>query len=256
LRQEFPWVILLENTSNRGFGSAINQAAQRAQSEMLLLLNPDTVLHDGALQGMLAFLTNQPNAGAVGPRILNQDGTLQVSCSPRPTLPRETWRLFHLDFIHPFSGYSKQWFSACGAQRVDVLLGACILLRRLVAKQTGLFDEQFFVYSEEVDLCLRIQKTGWDIYWLPTVDVTHFGGQSTRQAADHMFVELYRNKVKYFRKHGGPLSVRIYKVILFCAALTRWLTGALLANSTPGRQREWRNLSRQYRQLIDELPGF
>lgn len=254
LRSEFPWVTLIENTTNKGFGRATNQAAQNAHGEMLMLLNPDTVLHEGTLQGMLNFLAFWPQVGAVGPRILNPDGSLQVSCSPRPTLLREAWRLFHIDDLHPLSRYPQKRLEAHEPQNVDVLLGACILLRHIVAEQTGMFDEQFFVYSEEVDLCLRIQKAGWEIFWLPEVEVTHYGGQSTRQAADQMFLELYRNKVKYFRKHGGPGSVVVYKSILYCAALARWLSGAILSNSPEGQRRGWKNLSRQYRQLIRELP--
>ncbi len=290
LHHEFPWVILVENEQNLGFGNATNQAVRLAHGEFFLLLNPDAILCPGTLSSLLSFLEDHPMVGAIGPRILNPDGSLQVSCSPKPTLTREAWRLFWLDGLCSYSRYPQQRLDACIARAtpfpVDVLLGACILIRRQAAEQVsvrdpvipnrsafddatpvnmsefgktnlvGLFDEQFFVYSEEVDLCLRIQKVGWQIIWLPTVDVIHYGGQSTRQAATQMFLELYKGKVKYFRKHRGARSAQIYKAILYCASLARWLPGALLSGSPPGQDRGWGVLSKRYRILLDQLNEY
>lgn len=262
LRQEFPQVIVVESPENIGFGRATNQAAAMASGKVWLLLNPDTILHPQAIQRMLAYLEDNPQIGAVGPRILNPDGSLQVSCSPSPTLAREAWRLFHLDNLVAYSRYPEKTLHSDLPQSVDVLLGACILLREEVYKgderhpATGLFDEQFFVYSEEVDLCLRIRQAGWQIHWLPSALVTHYGGQSTRQAADQMFIELYRNKINYFRKHGATYSVSLYKAILYSAALARWLPGVLVADAPIGRWHNWKNISRQYRLLIRELPNL
>jgi hypothetical protein len=256
VRSEFPWVRLVDSPQNLGFGRANNQALQIAHGESILLLNPDTVLGPGAADGMHAYLQENSGVGAIGPRILNPDGSLQVSCSPRPTLGREAWRLFHLDRLYPLSRYSQERLHQGQPLEVDVLLGACLLLRRSVVEQIGLFDEQFFMYSEEVDLCLRIQQAGWRICWLPSVDVIHYGGQSTRQAADRMFLELYRNKVKYFRKHGGLLRARIYKVILYLAALARVIPGTLLGGIPYGRDHSWKTTANQYRKLMGELAEF
>ena len=254
--RDFPWVELLRNDENLGFGRANNQAFAHARGEALLLLNPDTILHPQAVTRLVDLLKQQPRAGAAGPRILNPDGTLQVSIYPSPTLLRETWRLFHLDRLLPLSQYSRRKLAARQPTPVDVLMGACMLIRRDIIDQIGLFDEQFFVYSEEVDLCRRIQQAGWQLVWLPDAEVTHFGGQSTRQVADAMFLELYRNKVKFFRKHGSSLSTPVYKGSLYLAAVVRLLGGRLFGATKTGSKNGWSEISRQYGLLIQALPGM
>ena len=254
VKEQFPWVVLVENLNNVGFGRANNQALQMAESEFLLILNPDTILQAGVVQAMVLYLNQHPAVGAIGPRILNLDGSLQVSISPMPSIFREAWRLFHMDWLYPYSRYSKARLAAQEAFEVDVLKGACILLRKEIIGGIGLFDEQFFMYSEEVDLCWRIQKAGWQLHWLPSVSVIHYGSQSTKQIADQMFLELYRNKIKFFRKHQGELSSMVYKAILLIAALPRWLIGSLLETLCHSCQTDWKTISRQYYMLIRALP--
>lgn len=266
VREKFPWVQLIENQQNLGFGGGCNLAARLAHGEYLLVLNPDVILFPLTIFGLLTFLQQTPRAGAVGPRILNPDGSLQVSIFPRPSLFREAWRLFHLDHLIPLSQYPASTLKASQPQEVDVLMGACILLRSEIVSQVGLFDERFFMYSEEVDLCQRIQQAGWQIFWLPSVEIVHFGGQSTRLVADQMFIELYRNKLNYFRKHPGSnrpfasaVAVGVYKSILLAAALSRWLTGEALSrlpniSRSPAKREHWATLARQYQHLLQELP--
>jgi GT2 family glycosyltransferase len=106
-------------------------------------------------------------------------------------------------------------------QEVGVLLGACLMLRRDVVKQVGLLDEEFFIYSEEPALCYRIGRAGWGVYWAPAAEMIHYGGQSMRQVAAEMFLQLYRGKVLYFRKHHGRLSALLDKSILLLASTLR-----------------------------------
>jgi GT2 family glycosyltransferase len=207
-----------------------------------LLFTPDAIRHRGALDGMVAHLQAHPALGMVGPRLLNPDGSLQISAHPRPTLGREAWRLFHLDRFWPRSCYGRRFWQQTEAQAVEVLMGACLLLRREAVDAVGLFDERFFMYSEEVDLCKRFRAAGWGIDYLPTVQVTHYGGQSTRQVAEAMFLELYRSKVLYFRKHEGERVAAQYKRLLWLAALARRLTGG--------------ERGRRYRLLMEHLGGF
>lgn len=256
VRQDFPWVELQCNSENLGFGRANNQAYAHATGETLLLLNPDTLLHPGAVTRLVETLEQNPHAGAAGPRILNPDGTLQVSIYPAPTLLRESWRLFHLDRLLPLSQYSKRKLAARQPSAVDVVMGACMLIRREIIDRIGLFDEQFFIYSEEVDLCRRIQQAGWQLLWQPNAVVTHFGGQSTQQVADAMFLELYRNKVKFFRKHGSAISTPVYKSILYLAAYLRLVGGRLFGSTKTGNRLGWGEISRQYGLLIRALPGM
>lgn len=256
LQKKYPQVRLITNPVNLGFAAANNQAARLTQGCYFLLLNPDTVLHVGCLATLCTHLDDHPQTGIAGPRILNPDGTLQVSAQPEPSLLREIWRLFHLDRLASVSQYKPSFFDDQKPKAVDVLKGACLLLRRELTIENGLFDEQFFMYSEEVDLCTRVRKAGWRIDWVPAATITHYGGQSTRQNADDMFLELYRNKVKYFRKHTGAFRTSSYKALLYVASILRWLPSRLMANTKIGRRRDWSTISRQYGKLMQELPRF
>jgi GT2 family glycosyltransferase len=203
VRQRFPQVKLLANEHNLGFAQANNQAIQQCHQEYILLLNPDTVVLPGAVDSLVNFLASQPQAGAAGSRLLNPDGTLQISCYPSPTLLREWWFLLHLDALWPYGRYNMHQWDTTAPREVDVLQGASFLLRRSVLDQVGFLDGDYFMYSEEVDLCRRIQQAGWRLYWVPQSQVIHYGGQSTRQIAADMFLQLYLGKLKYFRKHNG-----------------------------------------------------
>lgn len=249
----FPAVRLITNDMNLGFARANNQAVSHAHGHYWLLLNPDTVLRPGAVNRMVAHLRQHPLVAAVGPRLLNPDGSLQPSIERLPTLFSEWWRLAQLDRLLPVSHYSKQVLTASAPRPVEVLNGACLLVRRDAVGQAPLFDEDYFVYSEEVDLCDRFRQAGWALHWLPTAAVIHRGGQSTRQVADRMFLELYGNKLKFFRKRRGALAARLYKLVLLQTALSRWVAGKALARLSSARRADGQRLSRQYHLLLVAL---
>jgi N-acetylglucosaminyl-diphospho-decaprenol L-rhamnosyltransferase len=249
---QFPHVTLLMCDQNLGFGRANNRAAEVARGRYWLLLNPDTIVHPTALDRLLFHLAAHHRAGAVGPRLLNPDGTLQVSVWPQPTLGREWWRLNHLDRLLPRSQYSTRRLAAPSLLKAGALHGACMLLRP-EALEGALFDEDYFVYSEEIDLCYRLGQAGWEMHWVPEALVTHTGGQSTRQIADDMFLELYRNKVKFFRKRHGTRAAWFYKAILWQAATSRHLLGSSLAQLPLQRRDDWLQLAARYQLLLAEL---
>ena len=256
VREKFPQVHVIENRENLGFASANNQAIQRCAGNYVLLLNPDTLVKSGALQALRDFLEKTPKAGAAGARILNPDGSLQISSWPRPTLSRELWRLFHLDSVLPYAEYPLTKWEANQAQDVDLLLGACLLLRKDVLDQVGLLDEDYFIYSEEIDLCVRIQRAGWRLFWVPEAEVVHFGGQSTQQAPTEMFLNLYHGKIKFFRKHYGWSSVQIYKLILMIAALSRLVLTPFVFFEHSSLRKKHLTLADRYRHLVLALPGM
>jgi GT2 family glycosyltransferase len=249
----FPQVKLIVNSENIGFGRANNQGIRQAIGDYILLLNPDTQVHTDAINTLIAYLDTCPHAAAVGPKLLNADGSLQISAYPTPTLVRELWRLFHVDRIISIGQYSRKHFGNKPI-KVDILMGACILLRAEVIKPIGLFDEAFFIYSEEVDLCERIRKEGWELHWIPGPEVTHFGGVSTRQVASAMFLELYRSKIKFFRKHRGNFQAGLYKAVLEVAALARILSGKVLCFFLPGNRNRISSTIHNYQALLAELP--
>ncbi len=254
MQERFPQVTFLRNEANLGFAAANNQALRLSDAPHLLLLNPDTVVHPGAIDALVAHLDHHPDAGAVGPRLLNPDGSHQISCHPFPSLARELWRLLHLDLLAPFAAYSDRKWSRAGSESVDSVQGACLLVRQRALAEAGALDDGYFIYSEEVDLCLRLRQLGWGIDWLSAAKVTHYGGQSTRQAATPMFLQLYRAKVQYFRKHRGRAAARAYKGILAFASLVR-ITAARLAPHVSGAGAvEGRSLVRHYLALLSHLP--
>jgi GT2 family glycosyltransferase len=186
---EFPWVILIRNAGNAGFARASNQGIDAARGPLLLLLNPDTLLIPGALVTLMRFMREHADAGAAGACLLNPDGSLQASAYPSPGLLREFWRLFHLDGLMRLSTYPLEKWGAA-PHRVDVAQGACLALRREALDQVGALDEEFFMYTEEVDLCRRLWRAGWTVNWVPGARVVHLGGQSTMQLREDMFLRL------------------------------------------------------------------
>lgn len=256
VRKQFPDVQLLKNQENLGFARANNQALKMSNSRYVLLLNPDTEVMPGALASLVQFMDNHPEAGAAGARLVDEQGGLQPSCYRAPTLRRELLRLAHLDVVFPASGYQMHRWSVDTPRQVDVVQGAALILRRAALDDVGLLDEDYFIYSEEVDLCFRLQQHGWRIFWVPWSVVVHYGGQSTRQVAAAMFLRLYQGKVLYFRKHHGPRAARAYKLILLGAAVARVaLTPLALAGRAADRPR-YLALATNYRRLLGALPAL
>lgn len=254
IREDFPWVQLIGNTANVGFAAANNQALALCQGEYTLLLNPDTRLKPGALARLVEFMQANPQAGIAGALLRNPDGSLQRSCSPRPTLFRELWFLLHLDILVPISVYPNGMLDSGKPVEVDVVQGAALMIRREILDEVGSLDADFFLYSEEVDLCFRVQKAGWRIYWVPQAEVIHYGGQSTQQVRAEMFIQLYRAKVQYFRKNQGRLAARSYKVALLLAAFVRLLLSLPAWLLNVAQRPHVRRMAGYYGRLLIVLP--
>jgi len=252
VRRRFPQVQLIENLENVGFARANNQAIRRSRGRYVLLLNSDTELHPGALEQMLEYMEDHPWVGACGPQLRNADGTHQISCQPMLTPWREFWRLTFLERIKRRASYDFSQRDFRSPRQVEVLKGACLLVRRAALDQVGLLDEQYFMYTEEVDLCYRLRQAGWQLFWLPQARVTHYGEGSTRQVAEAMYLQLYRSKIQFYRKVGGARQARLFKLLVTLAYLPRWLAMALSTPFAPALA----NRTRTYRRLLAELPGM
>ncbi len=256
VKAQFPQVQQIENHENVGFARANNQAIAVSTGRYVLLLNPDTRVFPGALDYLVQFLDAHPGAGAAGSHLLNPDGSLQASCYPFPTLWREFWRLFNLDALYPVALYRQDKWDLSQPRQVDYLQGTSLMLRRSALDQVGLLDENFFVYTEETDLCYRLHKAGWALFWVPQSQVTHYGGQSTRQVAQQMFVSLYRTKMQFIRKHYGGAAAWLYRVIILLASLVRLPLGIFSRFESPSRGEQHRQLASNYLHLIRVLPGL
>lgn len=254
VREKFPHITLLENDANVGFAKANNQAIAQSHGGHKLLLNPDTLVQPDALTVLVSFMRENPTVGAAGSLLLNSDGTLQTSCFPAPTLFRELWGLFHFDKLIPLANYRMNDWPHDKPRPVDTIRGACMIIRGDVLDRIGALDEDYFMYSEEVDLCLRLRRKGWQIYWVPQARIIHFGGQSTQQAAVRMFIQLYRGKLQYFRKNYGRAYAVAFKIILIFASLARLLMSPLsiLSSSTQRSRSLW--LAKGYSRLLLQLP--
>ncbi len=254
--EQFPQVELIASDENLGFAGGNNRAIPHCRGEYVLLLNPDTEVKPDALNALVAFMDAHPEAGAAGSRLLNGDGTLQPSCHPRPTLSREFWRMFYLDAVVPYGSYDMRKWDVSQPREVDVLMGASLLVRKTVLDTVGLLDEGYFMYSEEVDLCFRLQKAGWKLFWVPQSQVVHYWGQSAKQVLAEMFLQLYRGKLRFFRKHYGWLTVALYKVVLGLAAILRLVLAPLVWLRKSDNSDGQLHLARHYGRLLITLPSM
>ncbi len=225
VRAEFPAVELIANTDNRGFAAACNQGIAASKEDFIFILNPDTLITTAALQTLLDVMQAEPRTGACGPRIVNPDGSLQPSCRRFPTLPRLLLDEFGLGKLFPhsklFGGYRMTWWAHDQLREVDQLMGAALLLRRAALEQVGTFDERFFMYYEEVDLCLRLRDAGWKVLFVPAAEVMHHGGQSARQVLAEATLYRYRSLCAFYRKHYPAWHLAILKAAIGAAAMMR-----------------------------------
>ena len=224
IRAEFPWVRLIENARNRGFAPANNQAYQISSGRYVLLLNSDTEVLPGAVRTLMDFMESHPGCGGGGALLRNTDGSLQPSCQPMLTPWREFWHLTFLDWAWRRATYAMTRWDTTQPRTVETIKGACLIVRRTALEPAApLLDEQYFMYTEEVDLCYRLAQRGWKLYWIPQAQVTHFGEASSRQAYTAMYVQLYRSKVQFYRKVGGEPRARRFKQLVAWAYRPRFL---------------------------------
>ncbi|MAT44666.1 MAG: glycosyl transferase [Anaerolineaceae bacterium] len=254
LEKKYSFVNLIKNNKNSGFAAANNIGILQSKGNYVWLLNPDTIVANTALDPLVQFLDSNPEYGACGSKLLNPDGSLQPSTFPFPTVKNETIRLFHLEKVFPKQFYQMQTWDSSIPHNVDINQGASLMLRRETIDQIGLLDEQFFMYTEEVDLCYRLIQANWKNAWIPTSTVIHYGGQSTRQNKTAMFLQLYQTKIQFFRKHYGKEKTDTYKKIIYLASLFRILPLSFknLLRSNPDNK----NLVHNYNQLIHFLPEY
>ncbi len=252
VRERFPQVSLIQNETNVGFARANNQGIQCCQGRQVLLLNSDTRVIGDALEQLEAFLEGHPRAGAAGARLLNADGTLQPSCHPMLTPGREFWRLIFLDNIFHRVTYGAELWKSSQPRQVEVIKGACLMLRREALSEVGLLDESYFMYTEEVDLCYRLAQAGWQLWWVPAAQIIHYGAASSRQAAQDMYIQLYRSKIQFYRKFGGETRAAFYKWLVRLAYWPRLGLGTAGALFSPGLAGWTQTVGR----LLAELPSM
>jgi N-acetylglucosaminyl-diphospho-decaprenol L-rhamnosyltransferase len=207
VRKLFPHVELVVSESNLGFGQANNLALERLRTPFFAVVNPDTVLPPEAIRLCLDYLKQNPSAGIVGTRLESAQGEPQRTGHAFLGLRNLFAETFWLDRVLPERGPSlRGWrFGPDYPSEVDWLPGAFLVFRREVIDQIGVFDPQFFMYGEEMDLCRRARQAGWRVVYLPEPTVVHIGGASSRPLAGPMFVENLKGRLRFLRKHRGAV---------------------------------------------------
>ncbi len=203
----FPHITWIQNQENVGFTRANNQALAVSRGRYICFLNPDTVVYPGALATLVSYMDAHPDVGIVGPQLRYPDGTLQPSRYRFPSVMMALMESTPLAWVWPTNPWNRRYHCEdCSPQEeheVDWLNGACLMVRREVIGQIGGFDEQFFMYSEELDLCRRARLAGWRVMYVPQAVVVHYEGKSSEQVVVARHVHFNRSKVLYFRKHHG-----------------------------------------------------
>ncbi len=251
IKQKFPGINLIANKKNIGFGPANNQALKIAGGKFILLINPDTIVKEDTLTKLFDFFDSHPDAGLIGCKVLNPDGTLQLAC--RRSFPKP-WTAFTkiigLSSLFPksklFARYNLTYLDENQLNEVDAISGSFMLMKREVYDKIGGFDPKFFMYGEDLDFCYRTQKAGFKVYYVPTTEIIHYKGESTKRSnidetkmfydAMHLFVKkhfssfflvewilrsaiLVRKLFAFLNIYRLPLSSAIIDFVLFVSAL-------------------------------------
>jgi hypothetical protein len=239
LQHEFPKVRTIFNSENKGFAAANNQAIRVAQGRYVLLLNSDTRVLDGAIQETFHFMEEHREASIVGCKLLNSDGTLQPSCMSFPTV----WNLFvessFLYLVFPrtklFGRYHMSYFNYDTIETVDFVTGAFMMIRRAVFESVGLFDESYFMYTEETDLCYRAKQHGFNVCFIPWTTIVHYGRGSI-DSTDRFLEQVHQTQLQFVRKHFRGmrkfLGIVLKEVGIAVRIPTYFLVGLFTFDST------------------------
>lgn len=212
VQEEFPQVRLHALKENLGFGKANNIALREATGDYLLLLNPDTIVAEDTLEKMIAFMRSNPKAGMSGCKLLNADGSFQLSCRRGfPTPWASFTKLFGLSSLFPnsklFAQYNLTYLPVNETYEVDALGGAFMLLSREAYEKTQGFDEDYFMYGEDLDLCFRVKKAGLAVYYAPVTATIHFKGESTKRSSLNEVKVFYDAMHIFIKKNYGSSIV-------------------------------------------------
>jgi GT2 family glycosyltransferase len=209
----YPQVNLIQNKKNLGYAKANNQGIEKVRGEYILLLNPDTQVLEDALSWMYEFMEENPKIGALGPKLLNPDKSVQASCGEFPTFSTLVWEFSGLSRLFPKSKIFGRWkmgyFDFNETREVDQPMGSCLMLRRETLDDVGIFDENFGMFFNDVDLCFAIRKRGWKIYFYPKAKVIHHKGASTKKVKAKMIWLSHLAFYKFFKKYKTGLVNRL-----------------------------------------------
>jgi len=209
VRTSFPWVKLIQNMENLGYARANNIGIKASSGEFILFLNTDTVVPPEALPALVAELRARTRVGAVGPALVHESGRYQVSFGGRRNFFSEIGQKY---FLNPY--YKSVLGRSSKPRDVWWVSGACLLARRTAVEEVGFFDENYFLYFEDIDLCLRMRAKGWKVIFYPGIRITHAGAATTSTLKLQTRLEYRRSQVYFYSKHNSRMSAILLKIFL------------------------------------------
>jgi GT2 family glycosyltransferase len=223
VKEDYSSVKLIENERNLGFVASNNIGIKAASGKFIFCLNNDTVVKDGAIKGLVNFMKAHPDAGAIGPKLLNSDGTIQYQC--RRSFPTPLNSFFYFSGISRFfpksktiSSYLMTYLDDAETIKVDSLCGAAMMVTRDVVASVGPMDEDYFMYGDDIDWCYRIKKAGWNIYYHPQAEIFHYGGRGgSRSMPFKSLYRYYRAMAVYHKKHNAGRHFFILNCLVYTA---------------------------------------
>jgi len=257
ITSNFPEVKLICNKSNLGFSKANNQAFKIASGEYILLLNPDTVVEEETFHECIRFMNTTKDAGAAGVKMIDGKGKfLPESKRALPTPLTAFYKIFGLNLLFPRSKYFNRYYlghlSENEIHKIDVLTGAFMFIRKEALDKAGLFDEDYFMYGEDIDLSYRLMKVGYNNYYLPEPSIIHYKGESTRRTEFNFTKHFYKSMLIFVKKHFGNKKIApliwIINIAIFLRAGLSFFKKILRYSLLPVA--DWTMLFLVYRPII------
>ena len=217
---------IIQNKENVGFGKAVNQAANIANGDYYLILNPDTIIQEETISILKDYLDNNPNVGMVGPKIINADGTLQLACKRSfPTLRVALPKLLGFSRLFPNSKWAGQYnltyIDEDQISKVDAISGSCMFIRSFLFHELKGFDERFFMFGEDLDLCSRIWKNNYEVHYVPSTQIIHYQGESVKSAPFDSINAFYNAMILFVDKHFSFGTSWLMKFAIRCGIYMR-----------------------------------
>lgn len=249
----FPDVRLIVNTVPKGYGASNNQAFEQSRGEYFFVINNDTLFREGCLDAMLRVIRSNERIGCLGCRLLNPDGSLQPSCSSQPTLVADVFEdLIPVKLAAKSSRFRSRMYhwDHDEERAVDVVLGACMLFRREVFEAIDGFDEQFYLFREEVDICRRVVQTGYLVWFTPSAEIVHLMSHTVKGLPAEGQMEMARSRLIYYRKHHGRWQVMVLRVSRFAGCALRLIGWIAVFTLRSGRRSEAKAKARMYLNML------
>jgi len=261
VKEAFPHVKLIESSANLGFAKANNQGIANSKDKYILFLNPDTKILSNALDGMVEFMENEQSYGAVGCKLTTPEAGIQFTCARAfPTLLNQLseFLFFHRLFPHQrrLPTVELSYWNHQNSCEIDCLSGACIMSRRSIIQNIGGFSEEYFMYAEDVDLCYRIRKMGWKIYYLAEEEILHFGGASSEQRNENSYsaVMIRESNYRFMKIHYGGGKAFVFRLLCGVTSSVRlylaFIAAIIYSMAKDGGRTAYTNLSKKHLALI------